>query len=199
MLKRIKIEALQGPKKHRFFIRFKDENGNDYPDWVERTLGEICSTFKSGEGITAKEIYEVGSYPIYGGNGLRGYTNSYTHDGFYVLIGRQGALCGNINRTKGRAYISEHAVAVQANENSDTEWLAQKLDYMNLNKYSESSAQPGLAVNKLVKLKIMTPILEEQKKISGFLSAIDERISHSTNQIDSTRQYKQALLQQLFN
>jgi restriction endonuclease S subunit len=180
-------------------IRFKDESENDYPDWVERTLEEICVTFKSGEGITAKEIFEEGKYPVYGGNGLRGYTNSYTHDGFYILIGRQGALCGNINRAKGKTYVSEHAIAVQTNESSDTEWLAQNLEFMNLNKYSESSAQPGLAVNKLVKLKIFTPILEEQKKIAGFLLALDNKVNYTNHQIESTRQYKQALLQQLFN
>ena len=55
-------------------IRFKDEQGKEYPDWEEKRLGEIFSTFKSGYGITVNRIAERGDYPVYGGNGIRGYT-----------------------------------------------------------------------------------------------------------------------------
>ena len=66
----------------------------------------------------------------------------------FFIIGRQGALCGNINRSVGKAFFSEHAIACKANDENDTEWLAQRLDYYNLNRLSESSAQPGLSVSK---------------------------------------------------
>jgi len=56
-------------------------------EWMEKRLGELCSTFKSGTGITSERISNKGRYPVFGGNGLRGYTNSFTHDGFYFLIG----------------------------------------------------------------------------------------------------------------
>ena len=159
------------------FPEFKDE-------WEEKRLGNACSTFKSGEGITSANITDSGNFPVYGGNGLRGYTNTNTHEGFYVLVGRQGALCGNINRSIGKAYISEHAIAVQANETSDTEWIAQRLDFYDLNRLSESSAQPGLAVNKLVKLKIFFPEKKEQTKIANFLTAVDEKINYLTKKKD---------------
>lgn len=95
-------------------------------EWEEKRLGEICTYFKSGEGITSKDISENGQYPVYGGNGLRGYTDKkYTHDGAYILIGRQGALCGNINYVTGKCYISEHAIAVQTK--GDLSWLRYKL------------------------------------------------------------------------
>ena len=71
-----------------------------------------------------------GCYPVYGGNGLRGFSCDYTHDGTYILIGRQGALCGNINYVEGKNYISEHAIAVQSRENML--WLKYKLEYWNL-------------------------------------------------------------------
>ncbi len=179
-------------------LRFKDADGKDFGDWEEKRLGEITSTFKSGDGITAKDISEVGTYPVYGGNGLRGFTQSFTHDGFYILIGRQGALCGNINRVFGKSFISEHAIAVQANQNSDTEWLAQKLELMNLNQFSESSAQPGLSVNKLLRMKISVPSLPEQTKIATFLSTLDERLAHYGRQIVLTEGWKKGLMQRMF-
>ncbi len=179
-----------GPK-----LRFKEFKG----EWLTHTLEEISDTFKSGDSITSKEIFDNGEFPVYGGNGLRGYTNTFTHDGFYVLIGRQGALCGNINRVKGKTYISEHAIAVRANNFADTEWLAQKLDDMKLNRLSESSAQPGLAVGKLLKLKLHFPTLPEQQKIASFLSAIDEKIQQLTRKKELLALYKKGVMQQLFS
>ena len=179
-------------------LRFKDEKGRAFPAWDEKRLGDMCSTFKSGQGITSKDISESGKYPVYGGNGLRGYTDSYTHDGHYLLIGRQGALCGNINESRGRAYLSEHAIAVQCNDENDTNWLSYMLILLNLNQFSESSAQPGLSVNRLIKIKLMRPNKKEQEKIAGFLSAVDEKISQAQAQLAALKQYKQGLLQQMF-
>lgn len=180
-------------------LRFKDDDGQDFPEWKEKLLGDLCSTFKSGSGITSAQIKNQGNYPVYGGNGLRGYSDSFTHDGFFVLIGRQGALCGNINRSVGKAYISEHAIAVNANEASDTEWLAQKLVLLNLNRLSESSAQPGLAVNKLIKLKLKVPSKAEQIKIANFLTAVDEKITQLTQKHDLLTQYKKGVMHQIFS
>lgn len=179
-------------------LRFKNDIGTEFPDWEEKKLGDICSTFKSGSNITAANISEEGDYPVYGGNGLRGYTNRYTHNGKYILIGRQGALCGNINRTNGKSYISEHAIAVETDANSDIDWLAQKLEFSNLNQYSESSAQPGLAVNKLIRLKLKVPIMDEQIKIGAFLSAIDSKIEKMQKQLDGLKAYKKGVMQGLF-
>jgi len=176
-------------------LRFPEFDG----EWEETRLGSICSTFKSGTGITADRINEKGNYPVFGGNGLRGYTDSYTHSGFYVLIGRQGALCGNINRVSGDSFISEHAIAVRANDTSDTEWLAQKLEYFNLNRLSESSAQPGLAVNKLVRLKVIVPTLPEQQKTASFLTAVDKKIKQLTRKKELLEQYKKGVMQKIFS
>lgn len=167
--------------------------------WKIKRLGDLCSTFKSGHGITASDIYEHGEFPVFGGNGLRGFTNTFTHEGFYFLIGRQGALCGNINRVRGKSYISEHAVAVQGNDNTDTEWLAQRLDHFNLNRLSESSAQPGLSVGKLTRLKITLPAIDEQKKIADFLTAVDKRIQQLTQKKALLEEYKKGVMQQLFS
>ena len=164
-------------------------------DWEVKRLGEICTHFKSGNTITSKEITEVGLYPVYGGNGLRGYSNTYTHEGNYILIGRQGALCGNINYVEGKNYISEHAIAVQTNENM--QWLKYKLENWNLNRFSESSAQPGLSVEKLVRYKLSVPTAKEQNKIADILSLWDTAIAKQTALIEQLAMRKRGLMQQL--
>ena len=164
-------------------------------DWEVKRLGEICTHFKSGNTITSKEISEEGLYPVYGGNGLRGYSNTYTHEGNYILIGRQGALCGNINYVEGKNYISEHAIAVQTNENM--QWLKYKLENWNLNRFSESSAQPGLSVEKLVRYKLSVPTLKEQNKIAEILSLWDTAIAKQTALIEKLTLRKRGLMQQL--
>lgn len=176
-------------------LRFPEFSG----EWEEKRIENIFSTFKSGNGIVSKEIDESGKYPVYGGNGLRGYTDTYTHDGFYLLIGRQGALCGNINRCNGKVYISEHAIACQANELSDTEFLAQRLEYLNLNKLSESSAQPGLSVAKLLRVKLSIPSLPEQQKIADFLSAVDKRLQLLKDKKTRLEEYKRGVMQRIFS
>ncbi|MEQ1275007.1 restriction endonuclease subunit S [Acinetobacter ursingii] len=179
-------------------IRFKADDGSEFGEWEDKKLGDICSHFQSGKTITSATISDNGAYPVFGGNGLRGFTDTYTHDGIFALIGRQGALCGNINLVQGENFISEHAIAVQANQESSTQWLAMWLDFMQLNRFSESSAQAGLAVNKLVKFDIKVPCLEEQTKIANFLSAIDQKIEVVAQQIEQAKTWKKGLLQQMF-
>ena len=164
-------------------------------DWEVKRLGEICTHFKSGNTITSKDIHDDGLYPVYGGNGLRGYANTFTHDGNYILIGRQGALCGNINYVKGKNYISEHAIAVQTNENM--QWLKYKLENWNLNRFSESSAQPGLSVEKLVRYKLVIPTRLEQNKIADILQLWDTAIAKQTALIEQLTLRKRGLMQQL--
>ena len=161
-------------------LRFPEFSG----EWHSFLINEICSEFKSGKNIKADSISENGEYPVFGGNGLRGYTASYNHEGLYVLIGRQGALCGNVRSVNGKTYITEHAIAAAGNEKSDTIFLHYLFLKMNLGQYSDQSAQPGLAVNKLLKLEVSLPPISEQKKIAKILSLLDERIATQNKIID---------------
>ena len=140
-------------------------------------MGALCVEFKSGDFISASDIAENEAYPVYGGNGLRGFTNHYNHDGEYALIGRQGALCGNVNYAVGKSYFTEHAVAVRANKTNQTRFLYYLFSTMNLGQYSGQSAQPGLAVGNLVELENVVPSKPEQEKIASFLSSLDNLIT----------------------
>ena len=180
-----KYDKLQVLKKAMLEKMFP-KNGSSVPEirfkgftdaWEQRKLGALCVEFKSGDFISASDIAENEAYPVYGGNGLRGFTNHYNHDGEYALIGRQGALCGNVNYAVGKSYFTEHAVAVRANKTNQTRFLYYLFSTMNLGQYSGQSAQPGLAVGNLVELENVVPSKPEQEKIASFLSSLDNLIT----------------------
>lgn len=175
-------------------IRFKGFTDT----WEQRKLGDMCDEFQSGKSIKASDITDSGEYAVYGGNGFRGYTDTYNHDGDYALIGRQGALCGNMNFSSGKAYFTEHAVAVHGNADNDTLFLYYLLDLMNLGQYSGQSAQPGLAVNKIIQLKTKAPKLDEQRLISSFFKQLDTLITLHQRKYDKLIQFKAAMLQKMF-
>ncbi|MEO2358808.1 restriction endonuclease subunit S, partial [Bifidobacterium longum] len=160
--------------------------------WEQRKLGELSSEFQSGDFISAEEILGSGPYPVYGGNGLRGYAKQYNHDGFYALIGRQGALCGNVNTAVGKAYFTEHAVAVKANFLHDTRFLAHLLGCMDLGRYSGQSAQPGLAVGVLKEVETTVPSKAEQQAIGSFFSRLDSLITLHQRKLELLQNIKKS-------
>ena len=166
--------------------------------WEQRKLGELSSEFQSGDFISAEKILASGPYPVYGGNGLRGYAKRYNHDGFYALIGRQGALCGNVNTAVGKAYFTEHAVAIKANSLHDTRFLVHLLRCMDLGQYSGQSAQPGLAVGVLKEVETTVPSKVEQQAIGSFFSRLDTLITLHQRKYDKLVVFKKTMLEKMF-
>ena len=166
--------------------------------WEQRKLGELSSEFQSGDFISAEKILASGPYPVYGGNGLRGYAKRYNHDGFYALIGRQGALCGNVNTAVGKAYFTEHAVAIKANSLHDTRFLVHLLRCMDLGQYSGQSAQPGLAVGVLKEVETTVPSKVEQQAIGSFFSRLDDLITLHQRKYDKLVVFKKSMLEKMF-
>jgi len=166
-------------------------------DWNLVELDSVCS-MKSGEAITSERIDDSSQYPCYGGNGLRGFTSRFTHDGTFALIGRQGALCGNVAIAQGKFFASEHAVVVTPRTGNDIGFLTYVLSDMHLNRYSESSAQPGLSVSKVKKLPLAIPSNEaEQRAIATALSDVDALLDGLQRLIAKQRDLKQGAMQQL--
>ena len=176
-------------------LRFKEFTD----EWQKKTLKSVSSYFKSGKSIKSNDILKNAPYPVYGGNGLRGYTNTFNFDGNASLIGRQGALCGNVTYVKGKNYMTEHAVIVQSNYDNYNKFLFYILLSMNLNQYSTQSAQPGLSVNNLLELFNYFPNIQEQEKIAKFLTTVDKKITNLENTITSLENQKKGLLQQIFS
>lgn len=140
-------------------------------------LGDICSRLSSGKGIPASRVSENGPYPVMGGNGLRGYTDTFNFDGECAIIGRQGAACGNVRFFSGKAYMTEHAVVTCANDQHDTHYLAYLLSTMGLGRLSAQSAQPGLSVKTLAKQVVDMPPLDIQRSTVALLGGLDKKIA----------------------
>jgi type I restriction enzyme, S subunit len=170
----------------------------EVPEHWETCAVKRIVRMQSGESITAETIEEAGEYPVFGGNGLRGYTSGFTHEGDFVLIGRQGALCGNINYADGRFWASEHAVVASPVAPVATRWLGEMLRAMNLNQYSVSAAQPGLSVDLVGNLRTVRPPLSEQSCIASFLdretAKIDELVAEQRRLLELLKEKRQAVI-----
>ncbi len=168
------------------------------PEHWEIVRIKFVARLKSGESITAERIEENGAFPVYGGNGLRGFTSAHTHEGEFVLIGRQGALCGNINYASGRFWASEHAVVAHPLQDLAVRWFGELLRSMNLNQYSIAAAQPGLAVERIQNLPIPIPPLPEQYAIANYLeeqiAAIGTAIAADQRVIELLREFRTRLI-----
>jgi type I restriction enzyme S subunit len=141
--------------------------------WEVKKIKHIAF-LKSGDGIKTEQIKDSGNYKVYGGNGVRGYFSNYTHEGEYILIGRQGALCGNIHIATGMFWASEHAVVVDVFNTYNLLWAKGLLESMNLNQYSVSAAQPGLSVDRVKNLQIPVPPKKEQIAIGNFINYTED-------------------------
>ena len=147
----------------------EDEIPFEIPEsWKWCRIGSAFN-LQAGKNVTSADIYENASpehqYLCYGGNGVRGYVATFNREGFYAIIGRQGALCGNINFANGLFYATEHAVVVDQFANTDVVWCGYFLRALNLNQYATATAQPGLAVANINTVLIPVPPIPEQKRI----------------------------------
>jgi type I restriction enzyme S subunit len=166
--------------------------------WEIKALKHIAK-LRSGDTIRPEQFSEDG-YPVFGGNGFRGFTNSFNNSGRFPLIGRQGALCGNVNYSSGDFFASEHAVVVYPKSGASVTWLGETIRTANFNRLSQSSAQPGIAVAVVENQIFPYPPLSEQKAIAAFIdqksAQIDQAIQVKERQIELLKERKQILIQQ---
>ena len=166
--------------------------------WIVRKMKSLID-LKSGSNLTSEQISDKEEgFPVYGGNGVRGTYTEYSNEGEYVLIGRQGALCGNINYASGKFWVTEHALVCYPKEALNIRWLGESLRAMNLNQYSLSAAQPGLSADRIKNLYMIVPPLIEQQAIADYLDEkcadIDSLIQTKQEKIDSLKEYKKSII-----
>lgn len=166
-------------------------------NWTYKKLGDVCKV-NSGKGIAAELIspnYSPSLFPCYGGNGIRGYVKTPSHNGVHPIIGRVGALCGNVHLAKGEFYATEHALIVTITDNGvHPEWLSFLLKYKDLSKIAKGVAQPVISASEVMKQELPMPSLDEQQAIVRELDGINRLIDLQEEQL---REYDR-LAQSLF-
>jgi type I restriction enzyme S subunit len=160
--------------------------------WEIRKLGEFAN-IKSGKSIDANQILDnISLYPCYGGNGIRGYVKNYRYNGYFPVIGRVGALCGNVHLAKGQFNATEHALIVEIkNEDINPEWLTYNLISLKLRGIAKGVAQPVIAASEVAKIPISVPPLPEQERIVAeldCLSSVIEKQKELLNELDNLAQ-----------
>lgn len=169
--------------------------------WEVVPVKRLC-TMQAGKNLTSEQIAPEGTYPVYGGNGIRGFFSDYNCDGQFLTVGRQGALCGNVHKINGKVWATEHAVITTPSSYTILDFLYYLLIGMDLNQYvSSTAAQPGLAVGTLLNLKTCYPCSTlEQTQISNYLntkcSEIDVMLTKTRSSIEEYKKLKQAVITQ---
>ena len=174
--------------------------------WKKYSIKDVA-TLKAGKSFDktdAVNVYKHGYFPCFGGNGQRGFVPYYNHDGKYNIIGRQGALCGNINVAEGKFYATEHAVVVSPIIPIAFDFLYYLLVNANINQYATGAAQPGISVahiNEVLFLHI--PNLQVQKSVVAHLETLKTCCNSLEANYEKTLSLcddlKQALLRKAFN
>ena len=169
--------------------------------WEVVPVKRLC-TMQAGKNLTSEQIAPEGTYPVYGGNGIRGFFSDYNCDGQFLTVGRQGALYGNVHKINGKVWATEHAVITTPSSYTTLDFLYYLLIGMDLNQYvSSTAAQPGLAVGTLLNLKTCYPCSTlEQTQISNYLNAkcseIDDLLTSVRSSIEEYKKLKQTVITQ---
>lgn len=162
--------------------------------WEEEPL-ENCFRLKSGDNLTSKNMSQNGSYPVYGGNGIAGYHTKYNLSGSNVIIGRVGALCGNVRHIKEDIWLTDNAFKiVDLKYEFDNSFLTYLLNFKNLRGYARQAAQPVISNSSLknVILKFPKSLKEQQTIVSKF-----DKLQTETQQLQILYQKKIAALDEL--
>lgn len=167
-------------------------------DWDISKIKYHCS-MQSGDNLTSSDIEPEGEYEVYGANGFRGYYSRFNCEGVHILVGRQGALAGNVHLVDGRYWATDHAVITKITDKTCVKFLYYSLVSADLNQYAfETAAQPGLAVSVIVNKSVPIPPLAEQQRIADFLDEkcgeIDSIRSDIQKQIDILNDYKKSVI-----
>lgn len=174
-------------------------NNRELPaDWYLTKL-KYLAEMKVGHFISPHRVSaEATCIPVFGGNGVRGYTSEQTHHGDYVIIGRQGALCGNVHYAHGDFWATDHAIVCTPKMKYNLTWLGESLRSMTLRQYATGVAQPGLSVETIKNLEIRVPPIAQQQEIADSILenvAIFEELHQATVQsIALLREKKEALI-----
>ena len=149
--------------------------------------------FKNGK----KRPKDIGTVPVYGGNGILGYANA-GNSKECVIIGRVGAYCGSVYFEKNDCWISDNAIGAYARNNTDIVYAYYLLKSQCLNERRIGTSQPLLTQEILNNIEVPILSYNEQIKVGRFLGKIDEKIELNTKINENLEQQAQAYFEDLF-
>ncbi|HHO6605624.1 TPA: restriction endonuclease subunit S [Staphylococcus aureus] len=200
-----KLELLQQQKKgymQKTFsqeLRFKDENGEDYPEWEVTSIQDVTkytSSKKSSNQYADKDNSK--GYPVYDAVQEIGKDSNYDIEGSYISILKDGAGVGRLNLRSGKSSVIGTMGYLQP-YNIDIEFLYYRMKVLNFKKYIIGSTIPHLYFKDYSKETLYIPSsIKEQAKIGRFISNLDKVIENKTLKINCLKQFKQGLLQGMF-
>jgi type I restriction enzyme S subunit len=156
-------------------------NNCQVSEWQTLSLGE-CITLSSGSTKPADftdEPTEATQYPVYGGNGITGWSGRFSESGEKIIIGRVGHYCGAVYYVNAPCWITDNALFTkEIKKDLHLPFLASLLKFLDLSKLRNKGAQPLVSQKPIYALQISLPPLPEQQKIAEILSCWDEGINH---------------------
>lgn len=179
-------------------IRFKDDGGEEFPEWEEKKLGDICN-ITTGK-LDANAMNKDGKYRFYTCAAEYYRINSYAFDTEALIISGNGANVGYIHYYKGK-FNAYQRTYILDNFFYHIKYIKTYLDkYLHKRIENEKKAgnTPYIVLSTLYDMKIELPCLEEQMKIADFISSFDEKISTEKETLEHLKQLKKGLLQQMF-
>lgn len=178
-------------------LRFTRPDGSHFPAWQEKRLGEI--TVNKPSTITAGQLSDsFEGYAVYGASGIAGYVKSFQHEQPYTAVVKDGAGAGRLLWCEGETSVLSTLTVLLSRQGIDAGYLHYVLQGIDFSKYITGSTIPHVYYRDFSKAKLKVPIFEEQQKITTFLSALDEKIALTRQQLDKTKQFKKGLLQRMF-
>lgn len=171
--------------------------------WKTTTLGQSLK-LTSGDNLTAKNLVS-GPFPVYGGNGIMGYHNQYNLDGQNLIVGRVGALCGNVRLVSGKIWYTDNAFLVHDKQNAFyLPFLSLVLTNANLRQFATQAAQPVVSNASMKDARLSFPeAIEEQKRIVPLLDDLNDKCNTLQENYQKTLtlcdDLKQSLLRKAFN
>lgn len=170
----------------------------EIPEHWEVIKIKYLAKIKSGDSISSNEMIQEGIYEVYGGNGLIGYCNKKNVNDFNIIIGRVGALCGNVRLISESKFITDNALILNCFDNTLYPYMYIMLKAANLNNLNTSNAQPLITGSKVLNVSLPIPPLSEKQSIATYLnqkcSEIDELITLQEEMITKLQSYKQSVI-----
>ena len=169
---------------------------------LETNILKDVFILKAGDFTAASDIAveqsETNLYPCYGGNGIRGYVAEYNQEGEYSIVGRQGALSGNVQFASGKFKNTEHALLVIPIVEMNNTWINHLLLNLDLKRYQTGAAQPGLSVKNLQEIQIISVPIDKQNQFADFVHQVNKSKFEVQKALDKAQLLFDSLMQKYF-